>query len=857
MVDGQGATTIQETRTTGEEGTSKRLPIPTTEGHTFLGYYTAANGTAIMVTDNYGQVKMDATGYGSPTILGQWEINVSAASALYARWLVNRYTVTFSMGSENGNPVTDANPSTIAPITNIEYKSIVFTQMPGNPTREAFTFQYWYYLMGGSETQFNAATATITSNLTLIAKWQKKTYTITFNSKGGLGGPTSTTVDHGERIERPVNEPVKDGFKFGGWFTDDYNVSANPIIPPISEWDWAFGRVTSAFTLYAKWTVAEFFIKLVMPEGAIQSNTNLQEDGITYAIKLTQSAQIVRPDNPQLAGFKFDNWFNEPGFSTFVFGTMGTDTLSTTTYSQNVSIYAKFDANTAYLVYQYKDATGNNQRPREVVKTNDKTNLIIPTKTGYTFDGWWTADNNGDMVADKNGQAQPFVGGLTKATLGMWIIDNSEFIADINIYAKWVPNAKSFTYSPGIGNMVGTTVNLLSGDTKNLTVPTAVGFKFNGWWTTASTTSGGIQVTDIDGFVLAGAAEFSLSVAGTWIIQDPKNTYFYARWIANSVTFRYQMNGQDGESTMSGSTTRESGTQVELSTNMKQTGYKWLGWFTQTINGVQITDNNGKPLSTASAFCVQNGTWCIQNIESSFQDVYPQWAPNTRVLVYSVNGGGLPSTASDRKVVETGSAAMLDIPTRTGHQFKGWFTAQQNGTQITGSDGKVRAGLGDPIGLSGNTAGVWLVLNESAGSLTVFAQWEIMKYTIKFNANGGTMLNSITDQIIEHGKLVVKPTDPTRKGYIFGGWFQDNGTFFEEWNFNLHHVTQSMTLHAKWVEEGAQGGGQKPNPEPGDEEGGSGPLSMGVMAAGGGGLLLIILLVVIIMRGGKKNKGGQ
>ncbi|MCL2290892.1 MAG: InlB B-repeat-containing protein, partial [Bacteroidetes bacterium] len=59
---------------------------------------------------------------------------------------------------------------------------------------------------------------------------------------------------------------------------------------------------------------------------------------------------------------------------------------------------------------------------------------------------------------------------------------------------------------------------------------------------------------------------------------------------------------------------------------------------------------------------------------------------------------------------------------------------------------------------------------------------------------------SIAPQTVAHGGLAIEPTPaPERAGYIFGGWFTDNGTFANEWNFATCTVTQDTTLWAKWL----------------------------------------------------------
>jgi len=57
---------------------------------------------------------------------------------------------------------------------------------------------------------------------------------------------------------------------------------------------------------------------------------------------------------------------------------------------------------------------------------------------------------------------------------------------------------------------------------------------------------------------------------------------------------------------------------------------------------------------------------------------------------------------------------------------------------------------------------------------------------------------SIPPQTLEEGDLVARPTDPERTGYDFKGWFTDNNTFANEWDFDNDFVTGDMALYAKW-----------------------------------------------------------
>ena len=57
---------------------------------------------------------------------------------------------------------------------------------------------------------------------------------------------------------------------------------------------------------------------------------------------------------------------------------------------------------------------------------------------------------------------------------------------------------------------------------------------------------------------------------------------------------------------------------------------------------------------------------------------------------------------------------------------------------------------------------------------------------------------NVESQSIAHGNYATAPKNPEREGYDFGGWFTDNGTFANKWDFKTDIVTQDTTLYAKW-----------------------------------------------------------
>ena len=81
-----------------------------------------------------------------------------------------------------------------------------------------------------------------------------------------------------------------------------------------------------------------------------------------------------------------------------------------------------------------------------------------------------------------------------------------------------------------------------------------------------------------------------------------------------------------------------------------------------------------------------------------------------------------------------------------------------------------------------------------AENMTVTAQWEINRYTITFDAAGGSEIAPITQ---DYGTAIVSPSDPTREGYTFIGWDREipetmpaeNMTVTAQWEINQYTIT--------------------------------------------------------------------
>ena len=154
------------------------------------------------------------------------------------------------------------------------------------------------------------------------------------------------------------------------------------------------------------------------------------------------------------------------------------------------------------------------------------------------------------------------------------------------------------------------------------------------------------------------------------------------------------------------------------------------------------------------------------------------------VITYNGNGNTGGSTA------KTYCNNRVDCPlrengfTRTGYTFGGWYDQKTGGTKY-----------GATVKLTKN--------------ITVYAQWNVITYNIKYNLDGGSATNNAT-YTIETPTFTLN--NPTKKGYTFTGWTGSNGTtkqktvkvekgstgdkeFTANYSINTYTLTYNMNGH--------------------------------------------------------------
>ena len=199
--DSNGGNNV-ETQIVPKGNTVTKPETPEKEGYTFKGWY---NGNTEW------------------SFLGD---TVTENVILKAKWEKNKYTVIF-----------DANGGSGGTEKTVEHGSTITAPIASKPNH---SFIGWF----NGDTQWSFKTDVVTSNLTLVAKWEGFSKTVTFDANGGTVSEEKRKVKYGEEID-VLPTPTKSGFTFLGWYdSDDVNYE-NRITKDYI--------VTSNVKLVAKW----------------------------------------------------------------------------------------------------------------------------------------------------------------------------------------------------------------------------------------------------------------------------------------------------------------------------------------------------------------------------------------------------------------------------------------------------------------------------------------------------------------------------------------------------------------------------------------------------------------------------
>jgi uncharacterized repeat protein (TIGR02543 family) len=792
-LNANGGSVSPTSKTVNHGNTYGTLPTPTKTGYTFDGWYTTQTGGTLVEENQL----------------------VTSSHTIYAHWTANQLTITY-----------DANEGTVSPAS----KSVAYGSTYGElavPTRTGYTFDGWYTARtGGTKV---STSSTVTSSHTIYAHWTINSYTVTLDANEGSVSSTFVTVTHGSTYGT-LPTPTRTGYTFAGWYTDPTDGTK------IS----TSSTVTSSHTIYAHWTAKGLVVTYNVNGGnTLTTSTKNVTFGSTYGVLPT----------PSRTGYTFADWYTTENGGTVI------NSSTTVSNANNHTIYAHWTAKEYIVTF---DANGGTVEQNNKTVTYDSAydTLPTPTRTGYTFGGWYTAKTGGTVVAsntkvtnalshtiyahwtanqydvtyDANGgtvssTTKPVTYDSTYGTLltpnrsnyvfdGWYTEKNGGTVVTASttvkkaenhyIYAHWIPTYK-VTFDPQGGNVSTTSKRVQYGETYgDLPTPVREGYTFVGWYSTQ--TNGTTQIVD------------------TTVVNITKDQTLYAYWTANDYTVTFNPNGG---SVSQGTKTVTYGQKYGLLPTPTKDGYRFLGWYYSDSDTTPVSSNDLVQITTNKTLYAHwtEATYVV-SFETGLEGVDN---PENKEVTYNKAYGDLPSmniagytfngwySSSNSKVTKD-----TTVTTKSNHTLYARFTAKKYtvkfeseggslGTTSTSIDvtyGQQYGSLPEPTRDGYGFLGWFTARTEGTkinadtivtitATQTLYARWSTNTYTVSFNANGGTVTTTSTGVTNEgvYGEL----PNPVRAGYDFAGWYTEEvgGTLIE--SDTVVNLTGPQTLYAHWT----------------------------------------------------------
>ncbi len=781
---------------------------PTKEGNAFQYWYITNDSTPF----TFGTTMPD---------LGE----DGAVVTVKAKWSVNDYTITFN--SNDGSSVT--------PITKKFNENI---SKPDDPTKEGFTFSYWYETDENTPYIFSKMPA---KSFTLNAKWENASgisYQIVINTMGTDGEYAPDTRNckgvTGDEIKfDDVKPTLGAGFEFSKTTVSDTTKTVSP-------------DGTTVFNIYVDRIKYKFTAK-------VDGNTTKEED-VYYG------AMLPQPTTPSKTGHSFSYWYETEGVSF--------DVATETMPAKALTINAKFTPETYANGVKFNANTGafnDSTTEKSVTATfGQQFNApLAPTKKGYTFMGWAASDEpNAEVVAAP---------GAKLPALAVDLDDN-----ELTYFAVW----EAETYTDGVvfkansgefaDKSTEKTVTATFGQTFNAPEePTRSGYDFAGWATSSAT---GAEIIAAPGVALPALA----------VDLDTDDLIYFAVWEPETYTNGVSFNANGGKFADEKETANVSATfgqEIVPPTAPTKTGFTFAGWTAEGSDAIVAIPGSNLPAlavdlddTTLTYFAKWNNasgtpyTVTVYTMGADgeydegvsdttrtgttgstvrFDDVKPVLGDGFKFGTHDVGNEITPDGQMVFNIYvdrETYTATFTDgeefseevdalygatfeapeAPEKTGKVFNKWVDAEGaepstmplNGATYTSVyenrtytinyfvddefAGSTSIEYGSVIptvcatydlepgyALNGwykeSIEGEKLGKDETiSDNMNLYATTSAIEYKVTFNANGGKFedLTEVKETTASLEKYeIVAPESPTRKGYFFAGWSPEVGDF--------------------------------------------------------------------------------
>lgn len=596
---------------------------------------------------------------------------------------------------------------------------------------------------------------------------------LTFDSNdGGDGSATYIAPVRYASNDKTVkpSDPQRQGYTFGGWYTDEACTSA-----------FTFGETLSENqTVYAKWTPADTSYTVIIWRQQIGDDKNAADASKTYdyAESHTVSAHTGDTVNGSTADLTQYEGLAESGdYKGFTYASSGVSRTDSTTnvtvkgdgssiinvYYDRQLITMNFYSGQAQYQYVYKEATAPFYDDEDY---NVKYYRLVDGEYTqiYYHDGKWYKNRT------SSGWGWNIRYTYTNEYDGTPYTYSRELVSDRTFTGLYGQPLSKYNYVwPSANGVWRYSVSNNGNDTKGMTFlgqfvlpgdqlgdsqnPTTINFHQDGeagsyyyfylqnadgsWSNEATDTGSGLDPDDYQSY------KFTFS--------DKYGNF-------NVDSYKFDVSQNDGNT--NGWTPIKTGDHVDM------VGHSSLGIrYARKSYNIEFYNGNTKLNSDVSKL-----------YEASLSDVI---TPDSTTLTY-------PGNPDDK----------------SHYEFVGWFADPELTTYVSFGTALTDQQKSDLQAEYPSITNFVTYKTMPGHNLPVYAGWKAMRYHVELNINGGTLPEgTATEYDVDYKEKLNSnlQTTPTRKGYEFLGWMvqNSNGSMGDAWNFDAG-VTSNLTLVAKW-----------------------------------------------------------
>lgn len=555
------------------------------------------------------------------------------------------------------------------------------------PTKEGYDFVGYFDSLSDDATMYYDATGTG------VRKWDKRDEYYYLNSHW-QPKTTLVTLDNGtisndhidiayDSYDLHVNVPFASGYTFRGYYTGQNGTGTKYFDSDgdmVNEW-----KITAPTkTLYAYWLGDEYTVYIDNQGGSLTTNS--------IQLRYGEEGNVSVPTRQ---GYNFCGYYDSTnGSGTKYFDSNG-DAVIPWDKERSQTLYAYWEVITTTVTFN--NGTGSNQS-RIISYGTTSLNVDVPTKSGYTFNGYYTGENGtGTLYFSSYG-----------ILLNTWNVTETT----ITLYADWIEIGTQVYLDTCDGSSTGSVYLFLhQGVNATVTIPTKSGYSFQGYY--SSQNGYGTKYFDQNG-----------NSTRAWDRSETSYT-LYAYWVSGySVTFN--MNGGSGSNY---SKYLSYGYMPSDVTPPTRSGYYFLGFFStsSSTGGTKYFDEEGHAVTA----------W--DHTGSSYS-VYARWSKykvtNDSTYPFNISGTTYTSTnkinnSTSTLVFEFKSSATFSfyysVSSESGYDY---FICEYYSNASSSSSTQI-------FKISGSSSSTYKSISVAAGSKVVF----------KYSKDGSSSSGSDSGQI--------------------------------------------------------------------------------------------------------------